>query len=131
MKTAYRSGAFGITEPEHRPGKQVRAISLAVAAVVTAGAVWAGYAAWAAFQGRNSPSCSWPLRIRGTATSEQSGVVRCYLQALAKRDTTGLRVLLTITFANGISEKTGIQDMIAMGGPSAWRVQIGTVIDPG
>jgi hypothetical protein len=85
----------------------MRAISLAVAAVVAAGAVWAGYAAWDAFQGRDSPSCSWPLRIRGTATSEQSGVVRCYLQA------------------------TGIQDMIAMGGPSAWRVQIGTVINPG
>jgi hypothetical protein len=149
----------------------MRAISLAVAAVVTAGAVWAGYAAWPAFQGRNSPSCSWPLRIQGTATSEQSGVVRCYLQALAKRDTAGLRavadddpavrltaadlaysadaragratatftpspvddtyVLLTITFANGSSEKTGIQNMIAMGGPSAWRVQIGTVINPG
>jgi hypothetical protein len=63
---------------------------VAVAVVVTAGSVWAGYAAWAAFQDRNSPSCSWPLRIRGTATSEQSGVVRCYLQALAERDTAGL-----------------------------------------
>lgn len=149
----------------------MRAISLAVAAVVAAGAVWVGCVAWAAFQGRNSPSCSWPLRIQGTATSEQSGVVRCYLQALAKRDTAGLMavadddpavrltaadlaysadaragratatftpslvddtyVLLTITFANGIHEKTGMQDMIAMGGPSAWRVQIGTVINPG
>jgi hypothetical protein len=39
-------------------------------------------------------------------------------------------VLLTITFADGISEKTGILNMIAMGGPSAWRVQIGTVVNP-
>jgi hypothetical protein len=171
MKTAYRSGVFGVTEPEHRPRKQIRVIFPALAVVVAAGAVWAGYAGWSAFQGRNSPSCSWPLRIRGTANSAQSGVVRCYLQALAKRDTAGLRavadddpavrltaadlthsadaraglatatftpspvddtyVLLTIAFADGRSEKTGIMNMTAMGGPSAWRVQIGTVINPG
>jgi hypothetical protein len=149
----------------------MKAISLAVAAAVAAGALWGGDAAWSAFEGRNSPSCSWPLRIRGTANSEQSGVVRCYLRALAKRDTAGLRavadddpavrltaadlahsadaraglatatftpspvddtyVLLTIAFADGRSEKTGIMNMTAMGGPSAWRVQIGTVINPG
>ncbi len=167
MKTAHWSGAVRMTKPEPRPRKRVMVISIALAVVVLA----AGYAAWAAFQGRNSPSCSWPLRIRGTATSEQSGVVRCYLQALAKRDTAGLMavaddnpavritaadlahsadaraglatatftpspvddtyVLLTIMYADGVSEKTGIQNMIAMGGPSSWRVQIGTVINPG
>ena len=52
--------------------------------------VAAGYTAWAAFPGGNSPSCSWALRIRGTATAEQAGVVRCYLRALAERDTAGL-----------------------------------------
>ncbi len=149
----------------------MKAISLAVAAVLAAGAAWGADAAWSAVQGRNSPSCSWPLRVHGTASSEQSGVVRCYLQALAQRDTAGLMkvadddpavrltatdlahsadaraglatatftpspvddtyVLLTITFADGRNEKTGIMNMTAMGGPSAWRIQIGTVINPG
>jgi hypothetical protein len=158
-------------KPEPRPRKRARGVAIALSVVVLAGVAWAGYAAWAAFQGRNSPSCSWPLRIRGTATSEQSGVVRCYLQALAKRDTGALmavadnnpavritaadlahsadaraglatatftpspvddtHVLLTIAYADGISEKTGIQNMIAMGGASSWRMQIGTVIDSG
>jgi hypothetical protein len=40
-------------------------------------------------------------------------------------------VLLTITYANGVSEKTGILNMIAMGDPSAWRIEIGTVVNPG
>ena len=142
-----------------------------VSSLLAAGAAWGADAAWSAVQGRNSPSCSWPLRIRGPASSQQSGVVRCYLQALAKRDTAGLMkvadddpavrltaadlahsagaraglataaftpspvddtyVLLTITFADGSREQTGIMNMTAMGGPSAWRVQLGTVINPG
>jgi hypothetical protein len=36
------------------------------------------------------PSCSWPLRVRGPATSEQAGLVRCYLRALASHDAGGL-----------------------------------------
>lgn len=36
------------------------------------------------------PSCSWPLRVRGHATSEQAGLIRCYLRALARHDTAGL-----------------------------------------
>jgi hypothetical protein len=36
------------------------------------------------------PSCSWPLRVRGPATSEQAGLVRCYLRALATHDPGGL-----------------------------------------
>jgi hypothetical protein len=38
----------------------------------------------------NSPSCSWPLQVRGTATAAQAGVVRCYLRDLAHRDIAGL-----------------------------------------
>lgn len=156
-----------MTEPQPPPRKRVKVIPVVVAVVVLV----AGYAAWRPFQSRNSPSCSWPLRIRGTATSEQSGVVRCYLQALAKRDTAGLMavadddpavritaadlahwpdaraglatatftpspvddtyILLAITYANGVSEKTGILNMIAMGDSSSWRLQIGTVVNPG
>ena len=36
------------------------------------------------------PSCSWPLRVRGPATREQAGLVRCYLRALADRDPNGM-----------------------------------------
>lgn len=40
-------------------------------------------------------------------------------------------VLLTIRYANGVSEETGILNMTAMGDPSSWRLQIGTVVNPG
>jgi hypothetical protein len=99
-------------------------------------------------------------------TGEQAGLARCYLQALADGDTTGLYalavkdkgvhitkadlthsadaraglatavfrpspvdttyVLLTIRFADGGTESTGLMNMIAMGGSSAWRMAIGT-----
>ncbi len=36
------------------------------------------------------PSCSWSLRVSGHATSEQAGLIRCYLRALADHDTGGL-----------------------------------------
>jgi hypothetical protein len=36
------------------------------------------------------PSCSWPLKVRGPATSEQAGLLRCYLRALAAHDSGGL-----------------------------------------
>ena len=49
-----------------------------------------GRTAWAAFENRGAPSCSWPLRIYGQPTPAQAGLVRCYLRALAHRDTTGL-----------------------------------------
>jgi hypothetical protein len=139
-----------------------------------AGIAWAGHTAWAAYahwKHWGTPSCSWPLQVRGTATPEQAGLVRCYLRALAMRDAAGLMavaeyipavritpadlahsadaraglatatftpnpsddtdVLLTITYADGARETTGIINMIAMGGPSGWRLPIGTVIDPG
>jgi len=52
-----------------------------------------GYLAWGLITGglpTSVPSCSWPLRVRGPATSEQSGLIRCYLRALASRDSGGL-----------------------------------------
>ena len=36
------------------------------------------------------PSCSWPLRVRGQATTAQAGLVRCYLRALATHDQNGM-----------------------------------------
>ena len=148
------------------------AVTWAVCAIVAgAGALWAGHAAWAAFKSRSTPSCSWPLRIRGKPTAAQAGLVRCYLGALAKRDTGGLLAVaannppvrvtqadlthstdarsglatatflpatvdsayvpLIITYADGARDRLGIQNMIAMGGPPAWRITIGTDVNPG
>ena len=39
--------------------------------------------------------------------------------------------LLTITYADGARAQLGIQNMIAMGGPSVWRLVIGTDAHPG
>jgi len=36
------------------------------------------------------PSCSWPLAVSGKATPVQTGLVKCYLRALAERDEAGL-----------------------------------------
>lgn len=67
-------------------------VGLACLAVLAAG----GYLAWAAIAGgqpTSVPSCSWPLRVRGDATSQQAGLIRCYLRALAHHDASGLLTL--------------------------------------
>jgi hypothetical protein len=109
--------------------------------------------------------------VRGTASLAQAGLVRCYLRALASRDTAGLMTVaadippvritsadlrysadaraglataaftpnpedptsafVTITYADGLRENAGITNMIAMGGSSGWRMNIGTQISPG
>lgn len=58
-----------------------------------------GYLAWGAIAGwpAAAPSCSWPLRVRGHATSAQAGLIRCYLRALAHHDAGGLRALAYTT----------------------------------
>jgi hypothetical protein len=141
--------------------------------ILTAGAglAWAGYAAWEAIQTWGTPTCSWPLQVRGTASPAQAGLVGCYLRALASRDTSGLMAVaadippvritsadlrysadaragqatavftpnpedttsafVTITYANGVRENAGMTNMVAMGGPSGWRMNIGTEISPG
>ena len=76
-----------------RPGRRLGRAALAWAAcalVAGSAAVWAGHAAWAAFESRQTPSCSWPMRIRGAPTAAEAGLVRCYLRALARRDMAGL-----------------------------------------
>src|SRR6266567_3387714 len=69
--------------------------AVAAACIVLAGAgfVWFGHRSWTAWVPQFTPSCSWPLRVLGEATSEQAGLVRCYLQALADGDTVGLNAL--------------------------------------
>lgn len=134
------------------------------------GLVWAGQAAWEVIQTWGTPTCSWPVQVRGTASPAQAGLVRCYLRALASRDTAGLMtvaadippvritradlrysadaraglatatvtpspvdttgVSVTITYADGVRQNAGMMNMIAMGGPSGWRMVIGTDISP-
>ena len=43
------------------------------------------------------PSCSWSLRVSGHATSEQAGLIRCYLRALADHSTGGLLAVADTT----------------------------------
>jgi hypothetical protein len=150
-----------------------RAVIWAACVIVAgAGAVWAGQRAWAAFASSHStPSCSWPLRIRGKPTPGQAGLIRCYVSALARRDTAALLAIapttpavritgadlahsadarsgratvtflaalvdtdwvpVIITYADGATDRLGVQNMIEMGGPSVWRMTIGTDVNPG
>jgi hypothetical protein len=80
-----------------------------VIGVVTAGA-WAVAAWWESVNG--TPPCSWPLRVRGTATPTQIG--------LASTD-----VYIMIRFADRVVERTGMQTVIATGGHSNWRMVLG------
>jgi hypothetical protein len=136
--------------------------------LVAAAAVWAGHAAWAAFTGQGTPSCSWPLHVRGKPAPKQVGLMRCYLKALAHRDRAGLLAvaddhppvritkadlrhsadalagqatatftpnpsdpyngIVDIAYTDGAHDRLGIQNMIAYGGSSAWRLGIGTSI---
>jgi hypothetical protein len=114
-----------------------------------------------------TPSCSWPLRIRGPASGGQEGLVRCYMRALATRDTSLMSTVATnppkstitradfrysrdarsgmatatfspnpsdstdvdleIRFADGVVEENlGLENEIAFGGPSAWRMTVGS-----
>ena len=140
----------------------------AVAAVGGAGLTWAGHQAWLAYVTWGTPTCSWPLVVRGPAGPAQTGLVRCYLRALADRDTAGLMAVtadippvritkgdlaysadaraglatatftpspvddtvygVTISYANGVTEQASMMNMIAMGGPSGWRMNIGTEV---
>jgi hypothetical protein len=143
----------------------------AVILVAGAGLAWAGHTAWGAIQTWGTPTCSWPLQVRGSASPAQAGLVRCYLRALAGRDTGGLTAVaadippvritgadlrysadaraglataaftpnqvdptsafVIVTYADGVRENASMTDMIAMGGPSGWRMNIGTDISPG
>jgi hypothetical protein len=151
-----------------RRSRAARAVVILTAGV---GLAWAGHAAWEAVQTWGTPTCSWPVQVRGTASPAQAGLVRCYLRALASRDTDGLMTVaadippvritradlafsadaraglataaftpntsdttsafVTITYANGVQENVGMTNMIAMGGPSGWRMNIGTDTSPG
>jgi hypothetical protein len=72
-------------------------VAAAVGAVILA---LGGIVAWVQLTGglpTSVPSCSWPLRVRGPATGEQAGLIRCYLRALARHDPAGLLVVADTT----------------------------------
>jgi len=136
-----------------------------------AGLAVVGPAAWDAIQTWGTPTCSWPLQVRGPASRAQAGLVRCYLRALASRDTAGLMgvaaymppvrittadlthsadaraglatatitqnpedtssAFVEIVYADGARDDLGLINMDAMGGPSGWRMAIGTPAGPG
>lgn len=164
MRTAV-SMAWARSRP--RTVVTLRATFVIVAAV---GVVWAGRTAWAVYEHWGTPSCSWPLRVDGKPTPAQDGLVRCYLRALAHRDTAGLLAVadnipparitkadlahsadaqsgvamatftpnpfdstdvgLSIRYADGARDQLDITNMIARGGPSSWRLDIGVLAHP-
>ena len=77
-------------------------VVIAVCAIALAGAVarWA-YSKAASVYG--TPSCSWPFRIHGSVTGGQDGLVRCYLQALAHKDTAAMSAVATSAPATKIT----------------------------
>jgi hypothetical protein len=164
MRPASSTATSGLRS--RHPVLAVLALTVGIAAAGT-GIALVAHTVWAAGQ---SPSCSWPLRVRGPASPEQAGLVRCYLRALASRDQSAMLAVadtdppvritaadfahgtdartgtatvtfipnlsdtasmtVAITFADSMHADLGLINMIEMGGPSVWRLQIGTVTDP-
>lgn len=63
-----------------------RRMAMLTVIAVVAVAVCVGYIVWRS----DTPSCSYPYRVRGDANSKQVGLVGCYLKALADRDQSAL-----------------------------------------
>jgi hypothetical protein len=161
----------GVARPAGLRLRRSPAAWATVIVMTVAGLAWAGHAAWGAIQTWGTPTCSWPLQVNGTASPAQAGLVRCYLRALASRDTAALMAVaadippvritsadltysadaraglataivtpnpndttfagVTITYADGMQEDASMMNVIAMGGPSGWRMNIGTDINAG
>ena len=73
----------------------------------------------------------WTRKINGKTLSQEIAEAADAREGLAKATFTPSQVdstyvLLTITYADGEQESTGMMNMIAMGGSSAWRMAIGT-----
>lgn len=86
-----------------RPARRRRAVIVTAVfggALVLAGGGFVVAAAVLPDGPTSVPSCSWPLRIRGPATGEQAGLVRCYLRALATHDQSGMLEVADTTSAS-------------------------------
>jgi hypothetical protein len=83
------------TRTKRRPHARHRTRALAWAAAICGALVLVagGYLVWSTVTGElptSVPSCTWPLRARGPETSEQAGLIRCYLRTLATHDSSGM-----------------------------------------
>jgi hypothetical protein len=84
-----RTGLSGLTEI--RPRYLVIGAVLSATCLVLAGTgAWVWSRATSGDLPASTPTCSWPLRIRGQPNAGEPGLVRCYLRALARRDRAGL-----------------------------------------
>ena len=87
--------------PQPRARRRPHWFVWAAVLVGVVGLAAGGYLVWGTTAGglpTTVPSCSWPLRVRGPATTERAGLVRCYLRALASHDASGL---LAVAYATG------------------------------
>ena len=80
-----------------------RAVQLPKATlIVMAGAAMVGCTVLAPLVGDDqpgaAPTCSWPLRVVGHATAAQSGLIRCYLRALAGHNLAAMKPLVNPTY---------------------------------
>ncbi len=138
--------------------------------LAASGLGWGADVAWGAIQTWGTPTCSWPLQVKGAPNAAQAGLARCYVRDLSQGDTAGLQAvaagipavritradlkyaadaraglatatitpspvdttfaIVSITFADGAHEETGMLNMVAMGGSSGWRMSIGTDAAP-
>lgn len=85
-----------MAQPTERPRRRMRFIPISAAAILLAGGM-AWFGAWKWHEGglpTSTPSCSWPLQVRGTASAAQVGLIRCYVRAVARHDLSGLQNLV-------------------------------------
>lgn len=90
-----------LSHSEHGGRRPKRALAWSLGSVGALVLAVAGYLIVGAATGlpTSVPSCSWSLRIDGRATSEQAGLIRCYLRALARHDPGGLLAVADTTSA--------------------------------
>jgi hypothetical protein len=71
------------------------------------------------------PSCSWPLRVSGTASPEQARLMRCYLRALARHSTHEMLAVAYRVYPGGahISRATFIHATDARSGIATIRLE--------
>jgi hypothetical protein len=86
-------GSMDLPRPAVGAALTRRLLKVLPVLVVLAAIGWGADLAWNAWENHGTPSCSWPVRVRGVATGQQVGLVQCYLKALAARDTTGLKAV--------------------------------------
>src|SRR5260370_24083405 len=124
-----------LSKPQFHRKTAVWAVGIIVGGT---GLAWAGHTAWVAYETWGTPTCSWPVQVRGTANLAQTGLIRCYLRALAHRDTAGLMAVaadippVRITKADlkySADARAGLATATFDGGPVDPNIYGGTITD--